>query len=65
MTRRLLGAAGIALAFAATAALAQQPQTVRIRAVIEKVDGNVLMVKARDGDNLKIDDGRQRRALPR
>ena len=59
MTRRAFGAAGFALAFAAlafatTASLAQQPQTTRIRAAIEKVDGNVLMVKARNGDQLKV-----------
>lgn len=54
ITRRAFGAAGLALAFAATASLAQQPQTTRIRAMIEKVDGNVLMVKARNGDQLKV-----------
>ena len=55
MTRRAFGAAGFALAFAATASLAQQqPQTTRIRAMIEKVDGDVLMVKARNGDQLKV-----------
>src|SRR5919198_4318096 len=54
MTRRAFGVAGFALAFAATASLAQQPQTTRIRAMIEKVDGNVLMVKARNGDQLKV-----------
>jgi hypothetical protein len=55
MTRRAFGAAGFALAFATTAILAQQqPQTTRIRAMIEKVDGDVLMVKARNGDQLKV-----------
>src|SRR5437660_7696449 len=55
MTRRAFGAAGFALAFATTASLAQQqPQTTRIRAMIEKVDGGVLMVKARNGDQLKV-----------
>ncbi len=55
MTRRAFGAAGFALAFASTASLAQQqPQTTRIRAMIEKVDGDVLMVKARNGDQLKV-----------
>jgi len=55
MTRRAFGAAGFALAFATTASLAQQqPQTTRIRAMIEKVDGDVLMVKARNGDQLKV-----------
>jgi hypothetical protein len=55
MTRRAFGVAGIAVAVSATASLAQQqPQTTRIRAMIEKVDGNVLMVKARNGDQLKV-----------
>ena len=54
MTRRAFGVAGIAVAMAATAGLAQQPQATRIRAMIENVDGNVLMVKARNGDQLKV-----------
>lgn len=54
MTRRAFGAAGFVLAFAATAGLAQQPQTTRIRATIETLDGNVLTVKARNGDQLKV-----------
>jgi hypothetical protein len=55
MTRRMFGAfGGCALAFVATASVAQQPQTTRIRAAIEKVDGNVLMVKSRSGDQLKV-----------
>lgn len=54
MTRRAFGVAGIAVAMAATASLAQQPQATRIRAMIEKVDGDVLMVKARNGDQLKV-----------
>jgi hypothetical protein len=54
MTRRTFGAAGFAVAMVATAGFAQQPQTTRIRAVTEKVDGNVLMVKARNGDQLKV-----------
>jgi hypothetical protein len=53
MRRRALGAAGFALALAATASFAQ-PTTVRIRAQIETVDGNTLMVKARDGAQLKV-----------
>jgi hypothetical protein len=53
--RRMVGAAGLALALAATASIAQQrPQTTRIRATIEQVDGNVLTVKARGGDQLKV-----------
>lgn len=33
-----------------TSAFAQAPQSVRIRGTIEKVDGNVLTIKAREGD---------------
>jgi hypothetical protein len=55
MTRRAFGVAGIAVALSATTSLAQQqPQATRIRAMIEKADGNVLMVKARNGDQLKV-----------
>jgi outer membrane lipoprotein SlyB len=54
VTRRALAAAGLALVFAASTALAQQPQTVRIRGQIEKVDGTTLTVKARDGSELKV-----------
>ncbi|MPZ57682.1 MAG: hypothetical protein GEU91_14515 [Rhizobiales bacterium] len=49
-----LGAAGLALVLGASAALAQQPQMMRVRGTIEKVDGNTLTVKARDGVNLTI-----------
>ena len=45
---------GVGLAIALTgAALAQQPP-VRVRGQIEKVDGNTLIVKARDGAELII-----------
>jgi hypothetical protein len=54
MTRRAFGVTGIAVAMAATAGLAQQPQATRVRAMIENVDGNVLTVKARNGDQLKV-----------
>jgi hypothetical protein len=54
MTLRALGAAGFALVLAATASFAQPTPTVRIRAQIETVDGNTLMVKARDGAQLKV-----------
>jgi hypothetical protein len=49
-------AAGVALLAAAglTAALAQQPQTVRIRGAIEKVDGNTVVVKASDGADVTL-----------
>jgi hypothetical protein len=56
ITRRALGAAalGFGLMVAASAALAQQSPPVRVRGQIEKVDGDMLTVKARDGKELKI-----------
>jgi hypothetical protein len=47
-------AAGIALLLAASSAVAQQPQRVRVRGTIEAVDGPVLSVKSRDGSMLKV-----------
>lgn len=41
-------------AFAATAALAQAPQNVRLRGVIEKVDGNKVTAKSDKGDALTL-----------
>jgi hypothetical protein len=41
-------------ALAATAALAQAPQTVRLRGTIEKVDGNTVTAKSDKGDELKL-----------
>lgn len=54
MTRRALAAAAIASILTVTSAVAQQPQTVRIRGVIEKVDGQMLTIKARDGKQMQI-----------
>jgi hypothetical protein len=50
----LRAALAVAAAFAATAALAQAPDMVRVRGTIESVDGSNLTVKARDGADLKI-----------
>jgi hypothetical protein len=55
----LAGAAFVALAALAwmpawTSAFAQQPQTVRLRGTIEKVDGSTLSVKARDGAQVTL-----------
>jgi hypothetical protein len=50
-TLRALGIA-VALAFATSAALAQQPG--RIRGQIEKADGAMLVLKARDGTMLNV-----------
>ena len=49
MTRRVFGAAGLALVLATSASFAQQPQTVRVRGTVEAVDGPVLTIKSRDG----------------
>jgi hypothetical protein len=52
LIQRTLTAAGLAFIFAASAACAQE--TVRIRGVIESVDGPVYLVKNRDGAELKL-----------
>lgn len=38
----------------ASAAWAQQPQTVRIRGTIESMDGPMLMIKTREGNDVKV-----------
>jgi hypothetical protein len=54
ITRRVLGAAAFALLFATTAAWAQQPQTQRVKGTIEKIDGNTLTVKPKDGAAVSV-----------
>src|SRR5262245_66147143 len=54
MTRRVLGAAGLALIVTTSAVCAQEAQPVRVRGEIAKVDGNTLSIKARDGQNLTV-----------
>jgi hypothetical protein len=49
---QVLAIAAITTAFAAATVWAQAP--VRVRGTIEKVDGDLLMVKARDGADLKL-----------
>ncbi len=51
MTKMILSAV---FALAATAALAQAPDTVRVRGTIQSMDGSMLDVKARDGADMKI-----------
>jgi hypothetical protein len=51
---RLLMALLAAISVLASAAWAQQPQTVRIRGTIEAVDGPLLMVKSREGTDMKV-----------
>src|SRR3979490_2345685 len=53
IARAAVMAAGLGL-IAASTAWAQQPETTRIRGEIEKVDGNMLTVKARDGAEMKV-----------
>ena len=65
MTRRALGAAGLALMFATSAAWAQGAPPGRIRGVIEKSDGAMLVLKLRDGSmqNVKVADDARVSAL--
>jgi hypothetical protein len=44
----------VVAALAATMALAQAPDVVRVRGTIESVDGSMLNVKSRDGATLKV-----------
>jgi hypothetical protein len=54
MTRRVFGAASLALILTTSAVCAQQAPPLRVRGTIEKVDGNTLTVKARGGETLTI-----------
>jgi hypothetical protein len=52
LRRWALGAAALGLLFVTTAALAQE--RVRVRGTVESVDGNVLTVKTREGQDVKV-----------
>jgi hypothetical protein len=54
LTRRRIGLTAFATLFATSFATAQVPQTVRVRGTIEKVDGQTLIVKSRDGTAITI-----------
>jgi hypothetical protein len=55
MTRTGLAAAALmAGVIATTASFAQQPQTVRLRGAIEKIDGHTVTAKSTKGDDLKL-----------
>jgi hypothetical protein len=55
MTQRAaLCAAGFALVLATTVAFAQQTPPTRIRGVIEKVDGNTLTIRTRNGSDMTV-----------
>ena len=53
-TRTPLGVSAFALMLAASLAAAQAPQTMRLRGVIEKVDGRTVLAKSDKGDQLKL-----------
>jgi Domain of unknown function (DUF5666) len=53
-TLKLAGVSAVALLLAASFAAAQAPDTVRVRATIESVDGQMVTAKSRDGAELKI-----------
>src|SRR5689334_7704650 len=44
----------VILAILGSSVLAQQTPPIRVRGTIEKVDGNTLMIKARDGSSVKL-----------
>jgi hypothetical protein len=50
----IIAASAFALILVATSAIAQQPQTTRVRGTIESVNGQVLNVKGRDGAALTV-----------
>src|SRR5262249_8841470 len=53
MTTGVFAAAALALAFAVST-MSAQAQNVRVRGTIEKLDGNTLLVKSREGADLKL-----------
>ena len=53
-TQLMAGASAFALLFVASVATAQAPQTVRLRGVIDKVDGKTAMAKSDKGEQLKL-----------
>ena len=54
LTRRLLGAAGFALALRSPAALAQAAPPVRLRGTIARLEGNMLTVATREGASVDV-----------
>jgi hypothetical protein len=49
-----LGMMGLAATLAAPLAWAQESPSVRVRGAIERIDGSIYVVKARDGAELKL-----------
>jgi hypothetical protein len=54
ITRRAIGATGLALILSVSTVWAQQGPPVRVRGEITKVEGNTLSVKSRTGESLTI-----------
>ena len=54
LTLRSLGLVGVALALAVSVIWAQDAPPVRVRGTIESVDGDIFIVKSRDGAELKV-----------
>jgi hypothetical protein len=54
ISRRILGATAVALLVSASAAWAQQAPPLRVRGTIEKVDGDALTVKTRQGETATV-----------
>jgi hypothetical protein len=54
MIRRIFGVAVSFMMLTTAFSFAQQPQTVRIRGQIEKADGDLLQIKARNGEEMKV-----------
>ena len=52
LSRQKVGLTAFVALFVASFAVAQAPETVRVRGTIEKVDGQTLTVKLRDGNTL-------------
>jgi hypothetical protein len=53
-TKAVIAGIAFAVALVAATALAQAPQTVRLRGVIEKVDGQTALAKSDKGEELKL-----------
>ena len=51
---RIMTGVALLMAVGASGVSAQQPQTMRVRGTIEKVDGNTLSVKSREGGNVTV-----------
>lgn len=54
MARFLLAVTAILAISASSIAVAQQPERMNVRGTIEKVDGNAMMVKTREGTNVTV-----------